>query len=308
MNSADSLVEALKLSSSPRRDKGGHRSSQGQGGHGRGHYGQSPSRSSKSSRKERDIGPALGMKKSSSLESLQTMVQEIVIEEDMRSGVVPARSGSQTVRVVRGRGCNESFRQAVDRSYEAPLVGMDPLAEEETESCLSGAGGGGFEDARALSLKKKKEGKGLFRGLGSMFRFGRHRKVGKSPTGDWPEGQGVMIDPIQEQYRRLAEKREFKGQGHGQGHGNEYQDGRELRREGGSLRHGRSSKDLNGNPSGKNANANVPAGAHGRSQSQSYDVYNELMTRPGSRVGFAVADPKKYSHYLNYDEIKQHLK
>lgn len=27
----------------------------------------------------------------------------------------------QGVRVVRGRGCNDSFRAAVDRSYDAPL-------------------------------------------------------------------------------------------------------------------------------------------------------------------------------------------
>jgi len=40
-------------------------------------------------------------------------------------------------------------------------------------------------------------------------------------------------------------------------------------------------------------------------RSASYDVYNE-MTRPGSRVGFV--DPVKYSHYLNYDEIRHHLK
>lgn len=52
-------------------------------------------------------------------------------------------------------------------------------------------------------------------------------------------------------------------------------------------------KDVNGNPSGVHA------------RSASYDVYNE-MTRPGSRVGFV--DPKKYSHYINYEEIRHHLK
>jgi hypothetical protein len=52
-------------------------------------------------------------------------------------------------------------------------------------------------------------------------------------------------------------------------------------------------KDMNGNPS------NV------HMRSASYDVYNE-MTRPGSRVGFV--DPKKYSHYINYEEIRHHLK
>lgn len=31
------------------------------------------------------------------------------------------RNSQGTVRVIRGRGCNESFRAAVDRSYDAPL-------------------------------------------------------------------------------------------------------------------------------------------------------------------------------------------
>ena len=58
------------------------------------------------------------------------MVQEIQTQEDLKAGYAPARAGPASVRVVRGRGCNESFRQAVDRSYEAPLgelgVQMEP--------------------------------------------------------------------------------------------------------------------------------------------------------------------------------------
>lgn len=81
----------------------------------------SKGKKSKGGSYKKDIGPSLGMKKSSSLESLQTMVQEIQIQEDVKSGFVPGRAGPPSVRVVRGRGCNESFRQAVDRSYEAPL-------------------------------------------------------------------------------------------------------------------------------------------------------------------------------------------
>ena len=57
-------------------------------------------------------------------------------------------------------------------------------------------------------------------------------------------------------------------------------------------------RDINGNP---NPNPNTP----NHLRSASYDVYNE-MTRPGSRVGFV--DPKKYSHYINYEEIRHHLK
>ena len=54
------------------------------------------------------------MKKSSSLESLQTMITELKMDK-----VAGAVSRSKNSRVVRGRGCNESFRAAVDRSYEA---------------------------------------------------------------------------------------------------------------------------------------------------------------------------------------------
>jgi len=59
---------------------------------------------------------------------------------------------------------------------------------------------------------------------------------------------------------------------------------------------GQNQQDVNGNP-----NCNTP----NHLRSASYDVYNE-MTRPGSRVGFV--DPKKYSHYINYEEIRHHLK
>lgn len=50
-----------------------------------------------------------------------------------------------------------------------------------------------------------------------------------------------------------------------------------------------------------NGNSNSPS----HLRSASYDLYNEI-TRPGSRVGYV--DPKKYSHYINYDEIRHHLK
>ena len=71
------------------------------------------------------IGPTLGLKKSSSLESLQTVVQEIQMqEEEIDTGCYGYRPNA--IRVVRGRGCNESFRAAVDRSY-------DPTADAQKE-------------------------------------------------------------------------------------------------------------------------------------------------------------------------------
>lgn len=68
------------------------------------------------------LGPSLGMKKSSSLESLQTMVQEVQMSDG------GAKRGN--VRVVRGRGCDESFRAAVDK--DGPLS----LHELRLETCI----------------------------------------------------------------------------------------------------------------------------------------------------------------------------
>ena len=61
-----------------------------------------------------DTGPSLGLKKNSSFESLQAMV-----EESQRPAAEPSLYKPPS-RVARGRGCNESFRAAVDRSYEPP--------------------------------------------------------------------------------------------------------------------------------------------------------------------------------------------
>lgn len=54
-----------------------------------------------------ELGPSLGMKKSSSLESLQTMVQEIQMSDEPR--------GPNALRAPRGRGREEVLRAAVER-------------------------------------------------------------------------------------------------------------------------------------------------------------------------------------------------
>ncbi|XP_056868673.1 partitioning defective 3 homolog isoform X5 [Takifugu flavidus] len=155
------------------------------------------------------VGPSLGLKKSSSLESLQTAVAEATLngETDIK------RSHS---RIVRGRGCNESFRAAIDKSYEksaAPTEdSMDTLEEDTEGSSRSGresmstsgdlivgprvnghlskderqkdrekTGGG---EKKKLEMEKEKDRerdkskgkKGVLKGLGDMFRFGKHRK------------------------------------------------------------------------------------------------------------------------------------
>lgn len=57
-----------------------------------------------------ELGPSLGLKKSSSLESLQTMVQEIQMSDEPR--------GPSALRTPRGRGREESLRAAVERPPE----------------------------------------------------------------------------------------------------------------------------------------------------------------------------------------------
>ncbi|XP_078519457.1 partitioning defective 3 homolog isoform X5 [Lissotriton helveticus] len=66
----------------------------------------------------RDVGPSLGLKKSSSLESLQTAVAEVTLNGD-----IPFHRPRP--RIIRGRGCNESFRAAIDKSYDKPSVDED---------------------------------------------------------------------------------------------------------------------------------------------------------------------------------------
>uniref|UniRef100_A0A8C4QW38 PDZ domain-containing protein n=1 Tax=Eptatretus burgeri TaxID=7764 RepID=A0A8C4QW38_EPTBU len=61
------------------------------------------------------VGPTLGLKKSSSLESLQTAVATatLVAGGDDSASALPG-SGSHSAR---SRGCNDSFRVAIDKSY-----------------------------------------------------------------------------------------------------------------------------------------------------------------------------------------------
>ncbi|XP_065351940.1 partitioning defective 3 homolog isoform X1 [Cloeon dipterum] len=220
--------------------------------------------------KKIDLGPGLGMKKSSSLESLQTMVQEIQMLED--GEVAYSYRGNGPVKVIRGRGCNESFRAAVDRSYEAPLGEMRqpmetpvaaiparehvflpplpppakpreraidvfyPYAVSEEEAEIQPTGNFGRGSARQSSLNSaldnkygKKDAKkkaGLFKGIGSMFRFGKHRKGGENALQDKLTEEAEEADAqerekeaarqaaqeehqrIREQYQRLIQRQQ----------------------------------------------------------------------------------------------------
>ncbi|KAJ8278048.1 hypothetical protein GJAV_G00083260 [Gymnothorax javanicus] len=200
-----------------------------------------------------DVGPSLGLKKSSSLESLQTAVAEVTLNGD-----IPFHRPRP--RIIRGRGCNESFRAAIDKSYEKTAAeedeSMETLEEDTEESSRSGrdslstaadlvlsgtserqvnGGSRAKEDGkkekggkdwkkeeRDKEKDKSKAKKGMLKGLGDMFRFGKHRKDERS--GDKMERKGSAklrneeawvteedtLRMRQEQERIQAKTREFR--------------------------------------------------------------------------------------------------
>ncbi|XP_022371502.1 partitioning defective 3 homolog isoform X7 [Enhydra lutris kenyoni] len=196
----------------------------------------------------RDVGPSLGLKKSSSLESLQTAVAEVTLNGD-----IPFHRPRP--RIIRGRGCNESFRAAIDKSYDKPVVddddeGMETLEEDTEESSRSGRESvstasdqpshslerhmnGNQEKGDKMDRRKDKAGKdkkkdrdkekdkmkakkGMLKGLGDMFRFGKHRKddkiekTGKIKIQDSLTSEDERIRMKQEQERIQAKTREFR--------------------------------------------------------------------------------------------------
>ncbi|XP_058445120.1 partitioning defective 3 homolog isoform X2 [Malaya genurostris] len=126
-----------------------------------------------------ELGPSLGMKKSSSLESLQTMVQEIQMADEPR--------GPTALRTPRGRGREEILRAAVERPPETQAK-KHWLLEDAAPDVDSGgfvSRGSPFQSSLNDGKNKIRHKKnGLFRGIGHMFRFGKHRKDGIAPISD----------------------------------------------------------------------------------------------------------------------------
>uniref|UniRef100_A0A3Q2DUJ3 Par-3 family cell polarity regulator n=1 Tax=Cyprinodon variegatus TaxID=28743 RepID=A0A3Q2DUJ3_CYPVA len=72
---------------------------------------------------ERQFGASPDLKKSSSMESLHNPAAEVIMNEELNVQRMPSR-------IIRGRGCNESFRAAIDKSY----VQRGFIAKEENIS------------------------------------------------------------------------------------------------------------------------------------------------------------------------------
>ncbi|XP_067934731.1 partitioning defective protein 3-like isoform X10 [Watersipora subatra] len=147
-------------------------------------------------------GPSLGLKKNSSFESLQAMVEDTIKGSGEPSLYKPPN------RVSRGRGCNESFRAAVDRSYvptppsdhmdsddkqghrqrprghsasvnvDSELHRKDEKVSEENEpdqmvrGPMSSSFSGGEIDSEKKKSKKSKNGGGIL----GLFRLTKARK------------------------------------------------------------------------------------------------------------------------------------
>ncbi|XP_051554292.1 partitioning defective 3 homolog isoform X2 [Myxocyprinus asiaticus] len=181
-----------------------------------------------------DVGPSLGLKKSSSLESLQTAVAEVTLDGDL-----PFHRPRP--RIIRGRGCNESFRAAIDKSYDRPAAnedeeeGMETLEEDTEGSSRSGrdsvstvadltplpitdqqlvngnqpqndkkkekAG----KDKKKPEKEKSKTKKGMLKGLGEMFRFGKYRKDERLDGGKWKVEE---TQASEEETRRMRQEQE----------------------------------------------------------------------------------------------------
>ncbi|NXM39385.1 PAR3L protein, partial [Gymnorhina tibicen] len=190
----------------------------------------------KSDSSGKDFGPTLGLKKSSSLESLQTAVAEV------RKNELPFHRPRP--HVVRGRGCNESFRAAIDKSYDGPEDGEEDGGSDKSSHCGQEAqnaesappGNPEIEDAE-IKVKKdkknrekeKKKGKSKIKekkrkeenedpekkkkkGFGVMLRFGKKKedKSGKADQKGTPK-QGMLKE---EELEKMKDERERIGAKH----------------------------------------------------------------------------------------------
>ncbi|XP_028292221.1 partitioning defective 3 homolog B isoform X2 [Gouania willdenowi] len=98
-----------------------------------------------------ELGPTLGLKKSSSLESLQTAMSEVTRKNQLLPFHRPRPN------MVRGRGCNESFRAAIDKSYDGPAEDDDDDGSELSSGRDTPASSSSRQGAADPSEEKKKK-------------------------------------------------------------------------------------------------------------------------------------------------------
>ncbi|XP_062362769.1 partitioning defective 3 homolog isoform X6 [Cinclus cinclus] len=154
----------------------------------------------------RDVGPSLGLKKSSSLESLQTAVAEVTLNGD-----IPFHRPRP--RIIRGRGCNESFRAAIDKSYDKPVAddddeGMETLEEDTEESSRSGRESvSTSSDQPSHSLERHMNGS---QEKGDRKKTGKEKKKDRDKEKDKIKAKKGMLKGLGDMFRIQAKTREFR--------------------------------------------------------------------------------------------------
>ncbi|XP_022242599.1 partitioning defective 3 homolog isoform X1 [Limulus polyphemus] len=292
------------------------------------------------------IGPSLGMRKSSSLESLQTLVQELQKEEYSQV----RGSGCPTGKATRGCGCNESFRAAVDHSYEGPVTETMETLDEDNESSSSNGQGvhGQVSTTRNIQQTsvssnplngqqnsgKTAKKKGLLKGLGSVFKFVKNKKsqqeqgnkLSRKETEE-VEGQSQARqtaqeeqERIQEQYRKLVEKQKQQQTCSNESLASANHIPLQIRQERMlqlRAQHQRQHEERQGHyPKDKEEEVyekEIMDAIHHQPR-QETEVQHGRFKSSGifkemERPGsrMGFADPSKYVHYMNYKEIQQHL-
>jgi partitioning defective protein 3 len=213
-----------------------------------------------------ELGPSLGMKKSSSLESLQTMVQEIQMSDEPR--------GPNALRAPRGRGREEILRAAVER----PEARKHWLLEDGDNE--GGFGNRGTLQASAGSKDKSKNQKkpGLLKGIGSMFRFGKHRKD------VYPAPQTEVITDYSSWSNDTSKSATLGPSVASPSASNQSKISQREQRE---ASHERQLSGSNGPP----VYHPPPANGHANSKIAQNDAFNH-----------------RYSHYVNYDELQMQIR
>ncbi|XP_067147992.1 partitioning defective 3 homolog isoform X11 [Apteryx mantelli] len=154
----------------------------------------------------RDVGPSLGLKKSSSLESLQTAVAEVTLNGD-----IPFHRPRP--RIIRGRGCNESFRAAIDKSYDKPVAddddeGMETLEEDTEESSRSGRESvSTASDQPSHSLERQMNGS---QDKGDRRKSGKEKKKDRDKEKEKIKAKKGMLKGLGDMFRIQAKTREFR--------------------------------------------------------------------------------------------------
>ncbi|XP_051937401.1 partitioning defective 3 homolog B isoform X2 [Hippocampus zosterae] len=187
------------------------------------------------------LGPTLGLKKSCSLESLQTAMSEV----NRKIELLPFHRPRPNMG--RGRGCNESFRAAIDKSYDGPPDDDDNASEQSSgretpasSSSRQGLGDPVEEKSKADKKKKvktkkkdKNRGKGKEKekkkaeeseetekkskkiGFG-LLRFGKKKEDKKEAKTASPRQKSDILTDLD--FERMKEERERNEAGHSELH------------------------------------------------------------------------------------------